>query len=326
MADVQQLHPQLAALIGTTLSGRYHVDELIGVGGMSAVFMAHHLTLGRELAIKALHPQYSLNPEVARRFDREARVAAALEHPNCCRVTDFGTAETGVKFMVMPMLRGRDLRDYLTAPLDAREAVALTMQMLRGLKHAHAMGVVHRDLKPENLILVRNHDGETRLKITDFGITKIIRGAGSGECLTTVGMIPGTPEYMSPEHARGLELDGRSDLYSVGLILFEMLTGFKAFAHRNPREIMRMQVFNPAPRLPASVKAPTALRDVIDRLLAKDVDDRFFDAMGVLQALEPIAADLNPERNEDDMLVPRASWMRRVLTWFSGREAAASSQ
>jgi serine/threonine protein kinase len=290
-----KLHPLLAEMVGKTISGRYEIVGILGHGGMSAVFAGRHLTLGTDLAIKALHPQISHNAEVAGRFDREAKVASVLEHANCCRVTDFGTTINGIRYMVMPMLRGVDLRSQLGRPMDAMTAVNYTMQILRGLRHAHSHGVVHRDMKPENLIVVRDQEGRPVIKITDFGITKILRGNGADQALTTIGMIPGTPEYMSPEHARGKEIDGRADLYGAGLILFEMLAGKPAYWHDNPREVMRMQVFAPIPELPTELQVPAGVRDFMRRLLAKNPDHRFSDAQEALQAIEPLVVALkNP--------------------------------
>lgn len=320
MGAKKTLHPFLARLVGTTLAGRYEILGVLGSGGMSAVFSGRHKTLGRELAVKVLHPQISMNAEIAGRFDREAKVASLLEHVNCCRVTDFGITDAGIRYMVMPMLRGRDLRSVLTQALKPLTAVNYAMQILRGLKHAHDHGVVHRDLKPENLILVRGPDGKTLVKITDFGITKILRGSGSQDHLTTVGMIPGTPDYMSPEHAKGRELDGRADLYSLGLVLHEMLTGTQTFKHENPRELMRMQVFAPAPPLPLHLPIPLELHRVVSTLLAKNPEQRFPDATAALDALGPIYEKLKAPptpvvRNDIEIDMP-LSWWQKIGRMF----------
>ena len=304
-----KLHPLLAEMVGKTLAGRYQIVGILGHGGMSAVFAGKHLALGTSLAIKALHPQISMNSEIAARFDREARVASMLEHPNCCRVTDFGSTTNGLRFMVMPMLQGTDLRTQLGRAMPVPLALNYAMQVARGLRHAHAHGVVHRDLKPENLIVLRDHEGRPVVKITDFGITKILRGEGSDDALTSIGMIPGTPEYMSPEHAKGEAIDGRSDLYALGLIFYEMLVGQPAFWHENPRELMRMQVLTPAPKLPTELMAAPALQAVLDRLLAKDPNDRFFDALGVLQELEMLTSSLSQPTAAPEPIAPTL-WQR----------------
>lgn len=325
MRSNKTLHPFLAKLVGTTLAGRYEIVSVLGSGGMSAVFAGRHTTLGRELAVKVLHPQISMNAEIAGRFDREAKVASMLEHVNCCRVTDFGITQSGIRYMVMPMLRGKDLRSVLDRPLEPLTAVNYAMQILRGLKHAHDHGVVHRDIKPENLILVRGADGKTLVKITDFGITKILKGTGAQDQLTTVGMIPGTPDYMSPEHAKGRELDGRADLYSLGLVLHEMLTGERTFSHNNPRELMRMQVYTPAPPLPLHLPVPLELHRIVSTLLAKDPKDRFPHAKSALDALQPVYKNLKAPTPspalEIDIEIP-LSWWQRIGKLFRRSESS----
>lgn len=319
MGDLRKLHPYLAKLVGTTISGRYEVRGVLGHGSMSAVFWGRHKTLGNDLAIKVLHPQVSLDRETSTRFDREAKVASVLEHPNCCRVTDFGRTSHGVRYMVMPMLRGQDLRTVLEkGRLEPEVAVNYAMQILRGLKHAHDHGVVHRDIKPENIILVKGPDGKPLVKITDFGITKIIRGEGADEELTSVGMIPGTPDYMSPEHAKARELDGRSDLYSLGLVLHEMLSGKQTFYHENPHELMRMQVYDKAPPLPPYLRFPLELRRCVAKLLQKDPEQRYPNASSALEVLDGIYQDLTappPTVEEEQIEAPLGLW-QRILSFF----------
>lgn len=319
MGDSRRLHPLLAKLVGTTLSGRYEIGGVLGHGGMSAVFWGRHKMLGNDLAIKVLHPQVSQDHETSSRFDREAKVASVLEHPNCCRVTDFGVNSHGVRYMVMPMLRGQDLRTLLEeGRLDTEVAVNYAIQILHGLKHAHDHGVVHRDIKPENIIVVKGPDGAPLVKITDFGITKIIRGEGSNDELTTVGMIPGTPDYMSPEHAKARELDGRSDLYSLGLVLHEMLSGKQTFYHENPHELMRMQVYDKAPPLPPYIRFPVELRRCVAKLLQKDPENRYASAREALEVLEAVYQELTyvPPSEEVEMYAPPQSLWQRVMALF----------
>jgi serine/threonine protein kinase len=287
MSEVlDSLHPSLRELPGKTIVERYRVDEALGVGGMGAVFRGRHLGLKRDVAIKVLHPDLTRDPEISKRFDREAHSASRLDHPNCLRVTDVGTTEDGVKFMVMDLLSGAELADRLGQPIAADRAVLMTLQILRGLEHAHDNGVVHRDVKPENIFITRDHDGREVLKLVDFGIAKLAGGGGGGNDtrMTKAGLIFGTPAYMSPEQAMGLEADARSDLYAVGVILYEMLTGSPPFESDDPVKLVRMQVSRDPPPLPDTVH-PT-LAAVVMKLLAKDRDERFQAASEVRELLE----------------------------------------
>jgi serine/threonine protein kinase len=287
MSEVlDSLHPSLRELPGKTIVERYRVDEALGVGGMGAVFRGRHLGLKRDVAIKVLHPDLTRDPEISKRFDREAHSASRLDHPNCLRVTDVGTTEDGVKFMVMDLLSGTELADRLGQPIAADRAVLMTLQILRGLEHAHDNGVVHRDVKPENIFITRDHDGREVLKLVDFGIAKLAGGGGGGNDtrMTKAGLIFGTPAYMSPEQAMGLEADARADLYAVGVILYEMLTGSPPFESDDPVKLVRMQVSRDPPPLPDTVH-PTLVA-VVMKLLAKDRDERFQSAAEVSELLE----------------------------------------
>jgi len=313
--DTSKLPKRLAQLVGTTLAERYRLDDIVGLGAFGAVFGGVHLRLHRSIAVKFLYPRFSLDPELALRFDREAHVASGVMHPNCCPVIDYGTTDDGLKYLVMPFLEGRELSELLGRPLDPLRAIGYMVQILRGLKHAHDQGVVHRDLKPENIMVCAAPDGSETLKIMDFGIAKPFRSRGTPH-ITRVGMIPGTPDYMSPEHAKGLPLDGRADLYCAGLIFFEMLSGQPPFRGDDPITVMRKQVFEPTPALPAFVD--DKLRAFVEELLAKDPDARFFDALGALQALEPIQARLR------EQLRPKTRW--QSLWRRLGRTARPSLQ
>ncbi len=276
------------ALIGTTLGDRYRIDAVLGSGGMGTVFAAHHLTLQRDVAVKLLHGPLTADPAIAARFDREALTSARLDHVNCVQVLDAGTADGGRKFIVMQRLHGHELAALLGQPLPPPRAVALIRQVLDGLEHAHGRGIVHRDLKPENVFVVRTDEGHEVLKLVDFGIAKIVEGAGAHDKLTRAGMVFGTPYYMSPEQAAGGTIDHRTDLYAVGAILYEMLAGARLFDADEIGIVLRMQmVADPAP-LPASVPAP--LQDVVMRLLEKRADDRYDSARAARDALDAAMA------------------------------------
>jgi serine/threonine protein kinase len=284
-ADTQIMRA-LDRLVGRVIGKRYRIDGLLGVGGMGAVFRGTHLQLGTEVAIKVLRPDLSSSPEAVARFDREARVAARLDHPNCLTVSDAGQMNTGTRWMVMPLLDGRDLGELLQTPIPMARAVNITLQILRGLDHAHGAGVVHRDLKPDNVLVTVDPEGRELVKIVDFGIARILdeeRMKGSG-FITRVGLVIGTPAYMSPEQAAGMNADPRADLYSAGLLLYEMLAGAPAFVHDDPLALVQMQAGKQPDPLPRRV--PPLLAAVVEGMLKKDRDERFASATEVLSVLE----------------------------------------
>jgi serine/threonine protein kinase len=275
---------ELAAMLGTVLAGTYRLDAVIGEGGMGAVFRGHHVHLGRDFAVKVLHPDYSSDPELVKRFDREAQSAARLDHPNCVRVTEAGTTQDGTKYLVMELLEGMELQKMVNGPMEPLRAVELGLQIVRGLEHAHGQGVVHRDLKPQNILVTCDHEGHELLKIVDFGIAKIIHGDGSLEQMTRAGMVFGTPQYMSPEQALGQPIDTRADLYAVGVLLYTFVCGKLPFNSDDLLALVSMQVNDAPPTLPGVV--PPALSGVITRLLAKSKEQRFPDAPALRVALE----------------------------------------
>ncbi len=288
------LHQDLQDLIGHKIAERYRIDDLLGVGGMGAVFRAHHLGLKRDVAIKVLHPDLTRHPEISARFDREAHSASRLEHPNCLQVTDYGSTENGMKFMVMQLLQGKELSSILGRRLEPARALVLALQILKGLEHAHRHGVVHRDIKPENVFITVDHDGNEILKLVDFGIAKIVGANEGGEKhRTQVGLVFGTPAYMSPEQAAGMEADERADLYSVGIILYEMLAGRPPFDHEDPVALVRMQVGADPPPLPTEV--PPVLAAAVEKLLAKDRAQRYQSASEAIEILEGIRPLIDPD-------------------------------
>ena len=292
MSDEQQIHNDLAGMVGSVLAGIYRLDALIGEGGMGAVYRGRHVMLRRDVAIKVLHPDFSRDPELVKRFDREAQSAARLNHPNCIQVTEFGSTDDGMKYLVMQLLEGTELQNILDGPTPPERAVDLILQVLRGLEHAHGQGVVHRDLKPQNIFVTRDHEGREVLKLVDFGIAKIIGGDGALEQMTRAGMVFGTPQYMSPEQALGLEIDARADLYAAGVLLYQIVTGRLPFNSDDPVALIRMQVSTEPPQLPHSV--PQELAAIIFRLLAKQKEQRYPDARTVRIALERYRESLNP--------------------------------
>ena len=278
----------LATLMpGRVLAERYRVDGMLGEGGMAVVFEGHHLGLDRAIAIKVLKPEFVAAPQVLARFEQEARAVSRLEHPGIVKMFDVGTAElpgmlTPIAYLVMERLRGAELSDVLRkdAPIPPLQALDWLEDLLAAIGHAHAREVVHRDLKPENIFINETPEGRV-LKLVDFGIAKLVQPSGAAP-LTQMGMIFGTPSYMSPEQATGLPVDARTDLYSAGIIFYEMLSGRVPFDAPDMMEMLRKQVKDPPPPLPV---APV-VGEVLSRLLAKAPEHRYADAAEALRAVK----------------------------------------
>ncbi len=256
---------------------------------MGAVYRAYQHSMDREVAVKVLRPDLARNEAEVLRFFREARAASRLTSPYTITVYDFGQSDDGLLFLVMEFLSGRSLTEVLRdlgRPMEARRATLIASQVLEALVHAHSLGILHRDLKPDNVFLVQNDDGRERVKVLDFGIAKMM-GSDSGN-LTATGMVVGTPAYMSPEQAMGRELDARCDLYAVGVILFEMLTGRLPHVADTPMALVYKKVSEKAPTIreanPA-VNVPAELDRVVARLLQTRPGDRFASAREALEAL-----------------------------------------
>jgi len=223
------------SLIGRKIAGRFEIEALVGEGAMGAVFRARQIALGTTVAVKVLHRPLTSDPSFAARFLREAQAASRIDHPSSMRVIDFGEQDDGLLFMATEYLDGRTLADVLdeVGPMPAPRIIDIASQILAALAVAHEMNVVHRDLKPENIMLLEGEDDEgcrhDIVKVCDFGVAKLLEQQGSGSRVTGEGLIVGTPAYMSPEQARGESLDARSDLYSMGVLLFQMMTGAVPF-------------------------------------------------------------------------------------------------
>jgi beta-lactam-binding protein with PASTA domain/predicted Ser/Thr protein kinase len=263
----------------TIIDGRYRVLHRVGSGGMADVVCAEDLQLGRKVAIKLLHRRFAQDEEFVERFRREASSAAGLQHPHVVAVYDRG-AWDDTYYIAMEYLEGRTLKKLVQeeAPLAAPRAIDLTIQILRAARFAHKRGIIHRDLKPHNVII----DGEGRAKVTDFGIAK----AGASD-MTQTGSIMGTAQYLSPEQAQGYSVSAPSDLYSVGIILYEMLTGRVPFEGESAVTIALKQVSEPpVPPSQRNPQVPPALEAVVLRALEKDPARRFADADEFIAALE----------------------------------------
>ena len=288
--------------------GRYLIRERLGRGGMATVFKAHDPDIGRDVAIKFLHATLCEDEEYHARFLREARAAGGLSHPNIVTVHDVGEIE-GRPFMAMELLDGQPLSDEMSngKPLPVRDVVIMGIQLARALAYAHARGIVHRDIKPGNLMRVK---GTQTIKVTDFGIAHM-ESAGS-EHRTRVGDILGTPQYMSPEQAQGDKLDGRSDLFSTGILLYQMLTGQRPFVGDSLVALaVKIAKEDPTPIEKLRPDLPAALRRVVERCLAKAPDRRFQNGEELSNALGRVLTSIDEAelKNNQPRIVPlRVKW------------------
>ena len=273
-------------MIGELIDGRYEVEDLVGTGGMSSVYRARDSVLGRRVALKILHEHFSRDDEYVERFRREARAIARLNHPNIVTVIDRGEFE-GRQFIVFEHVRGENLKDHVRrqGPLPVEEALALTHQVARGLGFAHEHGIVHRDVKPQNVLL----DESGSPKVTDFGIA---RSLDPKDGLTETGAVLGTSDYISPEQASGRRVDERSDQYSLGVLLYELLTGEVPYPADSIMAAAMRHLHDPVPsareRRP---DVPPEVDAIIARAMAKDPRDRFPSMAAMEAALEACLAD-----------------------------------
>ncbi len=274
-------------LIGKVVGRNYKIVELIGEGGMSRVYKAHHLLLQKNVALKFILPKFVYDAKSVRRFQQEARAAAALKHPNICSVSEFGVDEDGRSFIVMDLIDGQSLADLLAqhGPCPVSKAIEIIKPVCEALAHAHSKGVVHRDLKPDNIVFAHGDQKNTNVQLVDFGIAKLTyNDEDSAPNLTKTGELLGTPNYMSPEQCVGKKVDHRSDLYSIGCVLFELLTGVPPFQSDTAMGVLLAHVSEPIPTLPSSV--PVSMQKIIYRCLQKDPQQRYQDAMELIVDLE----------------------------------------
>jgi serine/threonine-protein kinase len=276
------------------LGGQFQILQKIGSGGMGAVYKAAQPAMSRMVAVKILHPKLANRKDLVSRFRREARAMSHLTHPNTVKVLLYGELDDGSLYIVMEYLEGKNLNQVVRkeGPLPVERAVPILMQVCGALQEAHVQGIVHRDLKPENIFLSQNGGLKDYPKVLDFGLAKVTeRELRPGSImLTQEGMVFGTPEFMSPEQAQGKTLDARSDIYSLAVILYEVLTGKLPFEARTPMEHIQFHVTKPPipldERIPGK-KFPMGLGDVISKALAKKPEDRYASAADFAEALKP---------------------------------------
>ncbi|HEV3469686.1 MAG TPA: serine/threonine-protein kinase [Pyrinomonadaceae bacterium] len=291
-------------LIGRTLDEKYRLDERLGEGGMGAVYRATHLLIERPVAVKVLNSRLVTDEAAKERFRREARAAGRIQHSNAVAVTDFGETRDGLVYLVMELLEGRPLRELLVreAPLDPARAVSLMLQAAAAVAAAHEAGVIHRDLKPGNIFVVQRPNAPHLVKVLDFGIAKLAADeTGEGQphdTLTGTGVMIGTPRYMSPEQCDGVPLTPASDVYSLGVILYEMLTGETPFTGATPLALA-LKHSSEQPRPPRELVGtiPPALEEVVLHALAKSPEERPSDAGEFRRRLYAVAERLGLEHS-----------------------------
>ncbi|MEQ9649564.1 MAG: serine/threonine-protein kinase [Sandaracinaceae bacterium] len=283
-------------LIGTELDGRYRLLEAIGEGAMGRVYRAERMDGTGQVAVKVLNEDCTREPDLRERFEREARALFGLTHPNILDVQDYGVIGGQQPYLVMEMLEGQSLDELVDErTLDPAVALDLGRQVLAGLAYAHGLGVLHRDLKTENVFVVQTPDGRYYAKLLDFGLVKFVDDErwGEGRKLTVAGSVMGSPAYMSPEQGTGGQMDARSDVYSAGVVLYELLTGNWPFVADSRVEMLKAHLLEPVPALAAGREGLVA-RPELDALLrtsmAKEMGERFADAGQMLAALDAIPA------------------------------------
>ncbi|QSQ25094.1 serine/threonine protein kinase [Pyxidicoccus parkwayensis] len=284
--ELLKVGPQVDRMVGRTIAGRYRIIRRLGQGGMGSVYLAEQVGIGQQVAMKFLNTGLSMDPDVARRFLNEAKSYARVAHPNAINLHDFGQDEEGTLYICMEYVEGDDLKRLLSnvGRLAVHEAADIVLQVADVLAYAHARQVVHRDLKPEN-VMVRQGMRGWHVKVLDFGIARISDGAPR---LTLQGAVAGTPRYMSPEQAMGQDVDSRADIYAVGVVLFELLTGKQPFDGTSVAEIMQKQVHQPMPHLwdvVEDLQLP-AIDAVIQKATAKKRVERY-------ATMEAFASDLS---------------------------------
>ncbi|HEY7234298.1 MAG TPA: serine/threonine-protein kinase [Gemmatimonadaceae bacterium] len=281
MSAEPELAPAQDPLIGQLIADRYRILSRIGEGGMGRVYLAEHVRMGRKSAVKVINPALATTADAVSRFNREAANACKINHPNVAQVYDFGETADGTLYLAMEFIEGETLDAVIAreGSLPPARAAQITKQIADALYAAHHLDIVHRDLKPENVMIARHLDGTDWVKVVDFGIAKTIQRDGSGsQTVTMAGVSLGTPEYMSPEQLAGEKLDHRTDVYSLGLILFNALTGELPYPSMTSKETL-VRRLTARPRALGEVRPdrswPSGLQETLDRALAPEAADRF---------------------------------------------------
>ena len=316
-----------ADLVGQVVAERYHVLQKLGEGGMGQVYLAEHVRMARRCAVKVMSPNLTRDPDAVSRFNREAANASRITHPNVAAIYDFGETSDGLIYLAMEFVDGEPLTKLIQrlGALPLARAVNIARQTADALTVAHELGIVHRDLKPDNIMIGRGREGADMVKVVDFGIAKASQN--EAQKVTKTGLVVGTPEYMSPEQLAGDKLDGRSDVYSLGLVTFVMLTGKLPFPSETAQEAMLMRLME-KPKTLAEMRPdltfPPGLQAVFDKVLARDMTQRYAVAAD-------FGADLVHAAQAGGVAVPRQSPYGAVTTAMdamaaaSGRSSGAST-
>ena len=275
--------------VGKVIDGRYEIQARVGEGGMGVVYKARQMSIDRVIALKMLNAQMQGDQTWVQRFYNEAKACSRLQHPNTIRMFDFGQTQDGRLFMTMEFLDGVSLRDALQkGPIAPQRVVKILIQCCASLAEAHSIGIIHRDIKPDNVFLLNMAGSPDFVKLLDFSVAKLLEG---DRMKTQAGVVFGTPQYMSPEQGRGLPLDARSDLYALGILAFEMLTGNVPFHDDNPMTVIQMHLHGQVPPMADSI--PYSVQAVVRRAMEKDPARRYQSAGEMMQACQQVFAELN---------------------------------
>ncbi|MBA3463489.1 MAG: serine/threonine protein kinase [Deltaproteobacteria bacterium] len=274
--------------VGKVIDGRYEIQARVGEGGMGVVYKSRQISIDRVIALKMLNAQMAADPQWVQRFYNEAKACSRLQHPNTIRMFDFGQTSDGRLFMTMEFLDGVSLRDAIQkGPLAPQRVVKILIQCCASLAEAHSIGIIHRDIKPDNVFLLNMAGSPDFVKLLDFSVAKLLEG---DRMKTQAGVVFGTPQYMSPEQGRGLPLDARSDLYALGILAFEMLTGNVPFNDENPMTVIQMHLQGQIPPMPDSV--PYSVQQIVRRALEKDAGRRYQSSGEMMQHCQQVFAEL----------------------------------
>jgi serine/threonine-protein kinase len=320
-------------LVGSVIAGNYHIEKKLGEGGMGAVYLGQHVKMGRKSAIKVMTQSMANDPDAIARFNREATNAARINHPNVCAIYDFGETPDGLIYLAMEFIEGESLSDLLEreGALPPARAASIFQQAGDALQAAHDLGIVHRDLKPDNIMITRGRGGADVVKVVDFGIAKAV-GGEEGQKVTKTGLVVGTPEYMSPEQLAGDKLDGRSDIYSLALVLYRMLTGTLPFQADSTQEVMIKRLTDePTPLNAAGAGTfPDLLQVVMNRALQRMPGNRYTSAAEMARDVSHAVEGMGGARPAVDtevatqvMTATPSSGATVAATQVSGASAAA---